>query len=775
MSSYDYSPQGCVEMLYELGGGGGYRFETQYNVTITSDYLFRIEHSCMVEDFVRAQDGYSRPMVWIGIYIAIASLFCILGMGADLLHGFRKRKFWIPCKYFSLNTVSITLIAIAMKLPVDLGNPMLGDIDQLAKVGSMAFMCTMMANFMPSLAAMDGKALLANVIGLAILVITIVVNIYIEIQTGVIRSDSFTFSITKYTILDPHFMVVSHIYAALMLFLLLMLISSVIMIPTTKQILEFKYQTNNKATSNDQLHQHTQMLTHAKLKQHVGRYWVMAETGSPQFVMVSNPISSTSGVICIIGLLMHIVLVVQVFFIAVEPLRYKSGYKWSQIAILTTQSIGVLVGSIAPIFRCFMGLSFKSYARWNLNHFAVFKVEKYWTQKLCEWKESHMPFLSNGRRSRILVHNLKTPVLGFCIRLQKVIVVACKILGLIPVPILNFAVYCLYCWKSMKEMLFNNPPIASSTDERNESPHNYVLHVEDNTELAEKALKHISNSMNHLIQKAEMEQPKNLLKLLKNSTQFKGLVESFDTDQVQPLVFIEVPNSWSLTVVTLTCIAIALPSICYEKVKSLFNSVGEGISYTRLVEECFNTTGEYVKIQRSSMTLWHEVEDYCKWLENTLERSAYKGKTCIDILKWFADKAKETVMEINESTNGDLVENFPHKLIVANSMYHITQTILLNDQSNIKPISEEELFALLSCMIADILYACLTNIPRVITTKCHESVIEKREASVEVAAKLLGRSTEIIKKIEACQLPCMDPDKMAFIDEWRLHLKHSIP
>ncbi|KAJ9549882.1 hypothetical protein OSB04_022425 [Centaurea solstitialis] len=772
MSSYDYSPEGCVEMLYNLGSAR-YPFENQYNVNISSDDLFRIDHACTVEGFVRAQDGYSRPMVWIGIYIAIASSFCILAMGADLLHGFRKRKLWIPCKYFSLNTVSITVIAIAMKLPVDLGTPMLGDIDQLAKVGSMAFMCTMMANFMPSLASMDGKALLANVTGLAILVITIAVNIYIEIQTGVIRPDSFTFSINKYTIIDPHFMVVSQIYAAMILFLLLISISLAIMIPTTKQILEFKYQTNNKATSNDQFLQHTQMSTLEKLKQQVGRYWVMAETGSPQFVMVSNPLSTTSGVICIIGLLMYIVLVLQVFSISVEPVRYKSEYKWSLIVVLTTQSIGVLVGSIAPIFRCFVGLSFKSYTKWNLNHFAVFKVEKYWTQKLYEWKESHIPFLSSGRRSRILVHNLKTQVIKFCLGFQKVIVVACKILGLIPIVVLNFVVYCLYCWESLKEMLFN-PPIASSTNDTNEGFHNYVLHLEDKMELAEKALKRISNSMNHLIQKAEMEQPSDLLKLLENSTQlFKG-VESFDTDQIPPLVFVDVPNSWSLTVVTLTCISIALPNTRYEKVKSLCNSVGEGLSYTRLVEESFNTTGEYVNIQRSSMTLWHEVEDHCKWLENTLERSAYKGKTSIDILKWFADKAKETVIEINESMNGQYVENFPHKLIVANAMYRITQTILLNDQSNIKPISEEELFALLSCMIADILCACLTNIPRVITTKCQESVIEKREASVEVAAKLLGRSTEIIKKLETCRLPCMDPDKMAFIDEWRLHLKHTI-
>ncbi|KAJ0764647.1 hypothetical protein HanPI659440_Chr08g0294501 [Helianthus annuus] len=64
------------------------------------------------------QKKFSKPMVWIGIYIAIASLFCILPMVADLLHGFKNKKLCFPCKYFTLKAASLTVIAIAMKLPV---------------------------------------------------------------------------------------------------------------------------------------------------------------------------------------------------------------------------------------------------------------------------------------------------------------------------------------------------------------------------------------------------------------------------------------------------------------------------------------------------------------------------------------------------------------------------------------------------------------------------------------------------------------------------------
>ncbi|PWA61121.1 hypothetical protein CTI12_AA376030 [Artemisia annua] len=235
--------------------------------------------------------------------------------------------------------------------------------------------------------------------------------------------------------------------------------------------------------------------------------------------------------------------------------------------------------------------------------------------------------------------------------------------------------------------------------------------------------------MDHLIQKAKKEENNNLLKFLKKSIAFNG-VANFDIDQVQPLIFFKLPNSWSLPIVTLTCIAIALPNIPKDIVNSLFKYVGEGLVYTRLIEENLNSASEYVNLQKTTMSLWRGVEDSRKWLETTLERSSYNGKTSWEIIEC---------------------------------------------KSSIKTHREEELFSLLHGMIADIMVACFTNIPRVIIMKCHESVIEKREASVEAAVKLLGRTAKIIDSLEVRKLPNMDPDKMAFIDEWRLHLKQSIP
>ncbi|KAJ0740119.1 hypothetical protein HanOQP8_Chr06g0213311 [Helianthus annuus] len=674
---------------------------------------------------------YSSPMVLIGIYISIASLFCILAMALDLLNGFRIRKFWFPTKYFSLNAASITVIAVAMKLPVDLTSPMPGWIDQFGKLGSLAFMCTMMSNLMPSLASMDNKSLLANITALSILVITVIVNSFIQIRTQVIGPypDSVGVDIPSMLLV-----LVACIYLVMLLFLLIILISSSIKIPTTKKILEIKYQAISK---NILIHQHQQenlISTVEKLRQLVKRY----------------------GRNCML---------IYMFFMFLSLKDYphfprsRSVYKWSMNAMVVTQSIGVVAGSIAPLLRCFTVLSFKSFAKQNRNYFFVFKVEKYWTQKLSEWKESRISFLSSGHRSRALLHNSKKFILSFCIGFQKVVVVSCKIIGLLPIVVVIPFVYFSRCFNSVKRMLFNTST-ASSSVETNEDLSKYVLLVEDNTQLAKRTMKRISESMNQLIQKAERKQHNNLLKLLEEyvgeSAALNGVV-TFDNDQFQSPLPVEHVNSWSLPIISLTCIAVVILDIRQARVDNLFKSV-----------------------------------ETCKWLETPLERSDYEekdskipkdvirlGSACKeknsrdprDIINLFAQSAEKILNEFNKSTNGEMEkENLPRKVIAANSMYRIAKTILHTYESNDLDIVEDELFTRLSGMIADIIAACLTNIPRAIAMRCHESAIEKRGASVAAAIDLLRRTTKIIEKLER-HVPNMDQDKMAHIDEWRIHLR----
>ncbi|XP_024995346.1 uncharacterized protein LOC112528555 [Cynara cardunculus var. scolymus] len=323
-------------------------------------------------------------------------------------------------------------------------------------------------------------------------------------------------------------------------------------------------------------------------------------------------------------------------------------------------------------------------------------------------------------------------------------------------------VFCVNCCKSLKANFFLTR-IASNCDTSRDDGY-YVLQLQDKMELGRRTLKSFSNSANRSIQKGEKQLPTNLLKLIEQCRRFEGVVK-FDSGNIQRLNLVTFPNSWSLPIVTLTCIAITLPNISQESVDNLFRGVCESLSYTLLVEESLNNVGEYKKIHKATMALWQEVEVNYKWLGNTLQRNAYKEKNIKEILEWFADTAKDIAVEMNKHINQEPFDSSCDRLVVADSMYRVTQTIMVNYADDIKDDRGEQLFNQLSSMIVDIAVACFTNLPRVIVMKCQEDAIEKREASVRAAAELLGSTKKVIEEVYACEVPNLDPEQMAFIDK----------
>ncbi|KAJ0817393.1 hypothetical protein HanPI659440_Chr00c07g0718841 [Helianthus annuus] len=231
----------------------------------------------------------------------------------------------------------------------------------------------------------------------------------------------------------------------------------------------------------------------------------------------------------------------------------------------------------------------------------------------------------------------------------------------------------------------------------------------------------------------------------------------FDKDdhhvQCSPLK-VEYLDCWSLTVVTLTTIAITLPNIEKVKLDNLLKSVRQGLQYVTLVEETLDVN---VSIQKAAKILWEEV-DFChKWLGNKLKKIASQVKkdgaqvdTNMQIVQLFLKKATSKIEEGRGSPN-----------ICANSMYRVTETIIRDKESH------KELFDELSSRITDIMAACLTNLPQAIAKKCHTSVIEKREESVKGAVKLLGETKEIINILqEDYDIPNMELKDLPFIDKW---------
>ncbi|KAK9141194.1 hypothetical protein Scep_010875 [Stephania cephalantha] len=127
--------------------------------------------------------NYSSPMPAIGLYIAGATLVCLLLMLCDVVNGIRRRKPWIPCHFFVLNSFTLALVSVATKLSVDLTTSMPSAYDQLSKLCGTAFICISIGFFRPSIVNMNESELSANLASLTVIVITVAVNISMQITT----------------------------------------------------------------------------------------------------------------------------------------------------------------------------------------------------------------------------------------------------------------------------------------------------------------------------------------------------------------------------------------------------------------------------------------------------------------------------------------------------------------------------------------------------------------------------------------------------------------
>ncbi|KAG8378776.1 hypothetical protein BUALT_Bualt07G0020200 [Buddleja alternifolia] len=104
-------------------------------------------------------------------------------------------------------------------------------------------------------------------------------------------------------------------------------------------------------------------------------------------------------------------------------------------------------------------------------------------------------------------------------------------------------------------------------------------------ELPKFIFRNICEEVDKLIQKGRRKKPKNLVRLLHMSRNFDGVIKFDDNKEVPSLHSQEPPNCWSLPVVTLTSIAVALPNIAKHKFSELLSGVREGLYFVKLIEK----------------------------------------------------------------------------------------------------------------------------------------------------------------------------------------------
>lgn len=718
------------------------------------------------------QENFSAPMPWIGIYVAAASLACLIAMAADVVHGFRHWKLWFPSKFFSINATSLTLIGVAVKLSVDLNTAMPSRQDQLAKLSSSVLICTVMGNSMPSLGSMENKEIMMNIIAFGILVITLIVNICIQLATGAI------FVFCK-----------EHVFIMfIMLILLIMMNFSALTIPVSKRSLEHKYNKRYQLALKEGINE-TDKRVASKLKGHLMKHWMMAHTSSPQFVMGRSATCTASGAICLLSTMILAEAMLRTYLMpwSFTFCRGESDYKWSTTLVLATQTIAVAVGTIGPASRWFIAINFRCAKRGNTTYKGEFKIEKYWTQRLRELKECPLSLIRfKTRHSRKLAHDTRNKFLDLCIGMQTGNVIMSKAIRLISIFFVSRILLCCdFCKQWKKKFKFD-------TDFDNSGPESqpnqkldlscYVLHLEGEDALVEHMMRSNCDATDHWFQRGKKREPKYIVKLLEKSTfsqGFKGVAD-FDSEKVPCLDLAEPPNSWALPVVTLTSIALALPNISSCSIKELIGGVHEGIMYINFIENFLDSKEDVTNIRKTADMVWLGVDLYHTWLDVDLRKLSLHGKSSKEILEGLAETAKfifEESKKKQKTTNvclRDTPSKWPVKELAANSMYRISETLLLNYEGSLNQTGER-LFEALTVMISDILAACLTNMKQVIKRKCLNSTIEEREESVRHAVCILGKTENILNILGQKIPPSMDPRQISSIDEWRLLHKMESP
>ncbi|KAK9138662.1 hypothetical protein Sjap_009256 [Stephania japonica] len=273
-------------------------------------------HGCVDANF----DGtnYSSPVPVVGLYIAGATLVCLLLMIIDIITAFCNRKTWLPCRFFSLNSVTLTLLSVVAKVPVDLTTTMPSVEDQLSKLTSTTLVCISMGFFLPSLGTNTESECLANIAALSILV-TIFVNVCIQLHTGVIIL----------------FREIHIIILCLMMALLMIFWFYAFDINSQKQY-SLDYMKRDFANGKKS------MLHRLKAS------YLYGYAANPQFVICRHAINASACMICALCSYLLFGSLIEKKLGFCEKV---SDYKWSMKIVVISQMITIAVGTFATTFR----------------------------------------------------------------------------------------------------------------------------------------------------------------------------------------------------------------------------------------------------------------------------------------------------------------------------------------------------------------------------------------------------------------------------------------
>jgi hypothetical protein len=145
----------------------------------------------------------------------------------------------------------------------------------------------------------------------------------------------------------------------------------------------------------------------------------------------------------------------------------------------------------------------------------------------------------------------------------------------------------------------------------------FVLHLKGEGELVDLMMTNNFDVTDHWLQRGKKKPPKYLIEMLEKSTVAEGFkgVKEFDYNLVLSLECDEPPNCWTLPVVTLTTIAVALPNFSSSLIKQLICSVHGGLLNVKLNRRLPGCEKKFDYIRKAENVVWLGVDLYQKWLD----------------------------------------------------------------------------------------------------------------------------------------------------------------
>ncbi|KAK9081299.1 hypothetical protein Syun_030662 [Stephania yunnanensis] len=244
----------------------------------------------------------------------------------DIVTAFRNRKTWVPSRFFSLNSVTLTLLSVVAKVPVDLTTTMPSVEDQLSKLTSTTLVCISMGFFLPSLGNNSESECSSNVAALSILVVTIFVNVCIQLHTKVIIL----------------FREIHIVILCLMMGLLMIFWFYAFDINGQKQY-SLDYMKRDFANGKKS------MLHRLKAS------YLYGHAANPQFVICRHAVNASACIICAICSYLLFGSLIDKKLGFCEKI---SDYKWSIKIVVISQIITIAVGTFGTTFRLLSMFSF---------------------------------------------------------------------------------------------------------------------------------------------------------------------------------------------------------------------------------------------------------------------------------------------------------------------------------------------------------------------------------------------------------------------------------